>query len=124
MSHFTTIQVQIKDGALLLETLQDLGYAVESNAKVRGYLWNRTAADYVIRQQNGFDIGFRRNGETYELISDLWGAGIDQQAFLNRILQTYAHKSLLATARRQGYTIEAQEQLEDGSIRVVVGRWV
>jgi hypothetical protein len=31
---------------------------------------------------------------------------------------------LLRSAREQGYTIEAEEVLEDGTIRVVVGRWV
>ncbi len=124
MSHFTTIQVQIQDGDLLAETLQELGYSVERNATVRGYLWNRTPADLVIRQNNGFDIGFRRQGDHYELVADLWGAKIDQQAFLQPILQRYAYKQLLRTARQQGYAIEAEEQLEDGTIRVVVGRWI
>lgn len=58
------------------------------------------------------------------LVADLWGAGIDPKTFLEPILQRYAHKSLLRSAREQGYTIEAEEVLEDGTIRVVVGRWV
>ena len=124
MSHFTTIQIQIKDGDILYETLQELGYKVERNSNIRGYLWKRTRADFVIRQQNGFDLGFRKNGDAYELVSDFWGAQIDQKAFLEPILQTYAHKNLIASARKQGYAIEAQETLEDGTIRLVVGRWV
>jgi hypothetical protein len=124
MSHFTTIQIQIKDGDILYETLQELGYQVERNSNIRGYLWKRTRADFVIRQPNGFDLGFRKNGDNYELVSDFWGAQIDQKAFLEPILQTYAHKNLIASARKQGYAIEAQETLEDGTIRLVVGRWV
>ncbi|NJK62389.1 MAG: DUF1257 domain-containing protein [Synechococcaceae cyanobacterium SM2_3_1] len=124
MSHFTTIQVEIRDGELLLEVLEELGYTVEQNASVRGYLWNRTKADYVIRQQNGFDLGFRRQGDRYELVSDFWGAKIDQQAFLDQVMQKYAHKNLKTSAQKQGFAIEAEEQLEDGTIRVVVGRWV
>lgn len=124
MSHFTTIQIQIKDGDILYETLQELGYQVERNSNIRGYLWKRTRADFVIRQPNGFDLGFRKNGDNYELVSDFWGAQIDQKAFLEPILQTYAHKNLIAAARKQGYAIEAQETLEDGTIRLVVGRWV
>ncbi len=124
MSHFTTLQVQIKDAELLEETLKELGYSVERNASLRGYLWNRTRADLVIRQKNGFDIGFRRNGDHYELVADLWGARIDPQTFLGPILQRYAYKSLLRSVQQQGYTIEAEERLEDGTIRVVVGRWV
>lgn len=75
MSHFTTLQVQIKDADLLEETLKELGYAVQRDTSLRGYLWNRTRADLVIRQKNGFDIGFRRNGDHYELVADLWGGG-------------------------------------------------
>ncbi|MDX2272445.1 MAG: DUF1257 domain-containing protein [Cyanobacteriota bacterium] len=123
MSHFTTIQVQIKDGELLKQVLQELGYAVETNTTLRGYLWNRTRADYVIRQKNGFDLGFRRAGDHFELVSDFWGAKIDTQAFLQPILQSYAHKNLKAVTQQQGYRIEAEEQLADGTIRLVVGRW-
>jgi hypothetical protein len=68
--------------------------------------------------------GFVANGDHYELVADLWGAGIDPKTFLEPILQRYAHKSLLRSAREQGYTIEAEEVLEDGTIRVVVGRWL
>lgn len=124
MSHFTTIQVQFKDGQILQQSLEDLGYAVEQNSSIRGYLWNRTRADYVIRQKNGFDLGFRWNGQAYELVSDFWGAKIDTQAFLNQVTQKYAHNNLVTTARKQGYMIEGEEQLADGTIRVVVGRWV
>jgi SpoVK/Ycf46/Vps4 family AAA+-type ATPase len=38
--------------------------------------------------------------------------------------QKYAHQTLLNTAATQGYTIEAEEVMEDGTVRVVVGRWV
>ena len=31
----------------------------------------KTTAEYVIRQSNGYDLGFRRQGETYELVVKL-----------------------------------------------------
>ena len=85
MSHFTTIKVQIKNGEILHQTLQELGYTVECNKKVRGYAGNKTNAEYVVRQDNGYDLGFRRNGEMYELVADFWGAKIDQKSFVNSI---------------------------------------
>jgi hypothetical protein len=124
MSHFTTIKVQIKDGEILHQTLQELGYTVECNKKVRGYQGDKTAAEYVIRQENGYDLGFRRDGENYELVADFWGARINQQAFVSSILQKYAHKTLMASVQEQGFDVEEQENLEDGTLRVVVGRWV
>jgi hypothetical protein len=124
MSHFTTIKVQIKNGEILHQTLQELGYEVECNKKVRGYAGNKTDAEYVIRQENGYDLGFRRTGETYEVVADFWGARIDQQAFVNSIMQKYAHTTLMASVQEQGFNVEEEETLKDGTVRVVVGRWV
>ena len=78
MSHFTTIKVQIKNGELLHQVLEELGYQVESNVQVRGYRGDKTNAEYVIRQSNGYDLGFRRSGEDYELVADFWGARNNQ----------------------------------------------
>ena len=124
MSHFTTIKVQIKQGKILHQVLQELGYEVEQNTKVRGYIGNTTQAEYVIRQKNGYDLGFRKQGENYELVADFWGAKINQQEFVNNISQKYAHKTLMETIQTEGYNIEEEEVLEDGTVRVVVGRWV
>jgi hypothetical protein len=124
MSHFTTIAVQIKNGESLHQILQELGYAVEQDTLVRGYMGNKTKADYVIRQLNGYDLGFRRQGEEYELIADFWGAQIDQAKFLQPILQRYAHQTLMATVQEHNFTVEQQESLPDGTLRVVVGHWI
>jgi tRNA G26 N,N-dimethylase Trm1 len=124
MSHFTTIKIQIKNGEILHEVLQELGYQVECNTTVRGYQGNTTQAEYVIRQNNGYDLGFRRSGEIYEIVSDFWGAKINQKEFVNSISQKYAHKTLIQSVNEQGFDIEEEEVLEDGTVRVVVGKWV
>ena len=124
MSHFTTIKVQIKNGEILHQVLKELDYQVECNTKVRGYRGDTIEADYVIRQSNGFDLGFRRNGEDYELVADFWGARINQQKFINSITQKYAHKTLISSVQEQGFSVEEEETLEDGTVRVIVGRWV
>lgn len=124
MSHFTTIKVQIKNGEVLHQVLQDLGYQVERNTSVRGYQGDAIQAEYVVKQSNRYDLGFRRRGENYELVADFWGAKIDQQAFINSVTQKYAHKTLMATVQEQGFNVEEEETLEDGTVRVVVGRWV
>jgi Protein of unknown function (DUF1257) len=125
MSHFTTIKVQIKNSEVLADVLTELGHKFEANTQVRGYQGDRTNAEYVIRRSNGYDIGFRKDGDdNYELIADFWGTGINQAQFVNEIQQKYAHQMLLHTAATQGYSIEAEEVLEDGTVRVVVGRWI
>ncbi|MTJ30638.1 DUF1257 domain-containing protein [Aphanizomenon sp. UHCC 0183] len=124
MSHFTTIKVQIKQGEVLLDVLQELGYQVEQNTQVRGYMGDKTNAEYVIKQSNGYDLGFRKNGEGYELVADFWGAKINQQEFINNISQKYAHKTLMETIQTKGFNVEEEEVLADGTVRVLVGRWV
>jgi hypothetical protein len=124
MSHFTTIKVQIKQGEVLLQVLKELGYQVEQNTQVRGYMGDKTNAEYVIKQSNGYDLGFRKNGEGYELVADFWGAEINQQEFVNNISQKYAHKTLMETIQTEGFNVEEEEVLADGTVRVLVGRWV
>ncbi len=126
MSHFTTIKVQIKQGDVLESVLQELNYEVEVNAMVRGYRGDKTLAEYVIRRSNGYDIGFRKKDgdEHYEIVADFWEARINQKQFVNQIQQKYAHKMLLNTVAQEGYSIEAEEVMEDGTVKVVVGRWV
>jgi hypothetical protein len=124
MSHFSTVRVQIKQGEVLHETLLDLGYTIAQNTAVRGYQGKTTIADYVVRQANGYDLGFRRVAEEYELVADFWGAKIDQKQFINTVTQKYAHKLLLKTTLAQGFNVEAEEVMPDGTVRVVVGRWV
>ena len=124
MSHFTTIKVQIKQCEVLLQVLKELGYQVEQNTQVRGYMGDKTNAEYVIKQSNGYDLGFRKNGEGYELVADFWGAEINQQEFINNISQKYAHKTLMETIQTEGFNVEEEEVLADGTVRVIVGKWV
>ncbi|MEH2144997.1 DUF1257 domain-containing protein [Nostoc sp.] len=124
MSHFTTIKIEIKNGEILHQVLQDLGYQVEINTNLRGYMGEITNAEYVIRQPNDYDLGFRRQGENYKFVTDFWGAKINQQEFINRISQKYAHKTLMESIQSEGFNVEEEEVLEDGTVRVVVGRWV
>jgi len=124
MSHFTSIKVQIKNGEILKDILQELGYQVEVDTNIRGYQGNQTQAQYVIRQDNGYDLGFRSQGDNYELVADFWGARINQQEFLNQISQKYAHKTLLSQVGQEGFSVEQEEVLSDGTVRVVIGKWV
>jgi Protein of unknown function (DUF1257) len=123
MSHFTTISIEIKNGDLLEQALQSLGYPVKRNALVRGYLGDTTTADYVIPMPNAYDIGFRKVGDRYELIADMWGVAMNIEEFLGELNQQYATKTVLDSATQQGFAIEEQEILEDGTVRIVIGRW-
>ena len=123
MSHFTTIAIEIKNGDLLKQALEEIGYPVKQNTLVRGYLGNTAIAEYVIPMPNGYDIGFRKIGDRYEVIADFWGVALKIEEFLGELNQQYATKTVLQSATQQGFEIEKQEVLEDGTVRIVIGRW-
>ncbi|MBL1178399.1 MAG: DUF1257 domain-containing protein [Pantanalinema sp. GBBB05] len=46
------------------------------------------------------------------------------QQWLNQLTQRYAYHALMTQAPLQGFTVEQEETLEDGTIRVVLAKWV
>jgi hypothetical protein len=56
-------------------------------------------------------------------VADFWGARINQTEFVNSVNQKYAHKMLMHSVQEQGFNVEEEDVLEDGTVRVVVGRW-
>jgi hypothetical protein len=124
MSHFTRIKTNLREIESLRAALRDLGYAFEEGAvRARGFAGD-TAVDLVIRQPHGgYDIGFRKRGETYELVADWWGATIECDRFLDAVTQRYAYHTIVRKAQTQGFTLASDEKQPDGALRVVVQRW-
>lgn len=128
MSHFSTIQTELRDREALLAALGDLGYpASEESQAVRGYRGQQVTADLAIRQEQGGDIGFRLNAESgcYELVADLdlWRQPVPVERFLSQLNQRYALRTILAATAEEGFQVSEQTQQLDGSIELVVTRW-
>ena len=115
MSHFSTIKTELRDRSALIEALRDLGHEPsEGEREVRGYRGQSVIADLAIAQAEGTDIGFRWNSASgsYELV-----------AFLARLSQRYALRTILAATAQEGFQVSEQQQAADGSIELVVTRW-
>jgi len=126
MSHFSQIKTQLRNLASLQTALTDLGIDWKSGpCPVRGYRGQTVNAEVAIEQENGYDIGFRWNGNEYELVADLqyWQQPISVDRFLNKITQRYAFQTVLNETAKQGFQVAEQQKNEDGSIRLVVQRW-
>ncbi|HEY9604560.1 MAG TPA: DUF1257 domain-containing protein [Allocoleopsis sp.] len=135
MSHFTCIKTQIKHQDALLKALADVGFKEvevhESAQHLYGYqgdLRSQTAEVIIRRQYIGSasnDIGFKRqqDGQFEAMISE-YDRHKYSQEWLNGLTQRYGYHMLMETAPAQGFTIEEEETLADGTIRVVVARWV
>ncbi|MFB2917091.1 DUF1257 domain-containing protein [Aerosakkonema funiforme] len=137
MSHFTAIKTELRDVNALVMALEDLGFKdkVEVYAEAQrlygfqGDLREETAEVVIRRQHLGAasnDIGFKKQDDgTYEaVISSYDRAYKYSQQWLNKLTQRYGYHMLMATVPEQGFTIEEEETLEDGTIRVLVARWV
>ena len=128
MSHFSTIQTELRDRDALLGALGDLGYdASQQPQAVRGYRGQEVTADLAIRQEQGGDIGFRLNPESgcYELVADLelWRQPVPVERFLSQLNQRYALRTILVATAEEGFQVSEQTQQLDGSIELVVTRW-
>lgn len=126
MSHFSQIKTQIRNLASLQTALTDLGIDWKAGpCPVRGYRGQTVEAEISIEQENGYDIGFRWNGQEYELVADLqyWQQMSSVDMFLSKVTQRYAFQTVLNETAKQGFQVAEQQKNEDGSIRLVVQRW-
>jgi Protein of unknown function (DUF1257) len=128
MSHFSQIKTKIRNLDFLKLALSDLGTDWKAGpCDVRGYQGQTQTADVVISQDNGYDIGFRRNPETsdYELVADLqyWRQPLTVEGFLSQVTQRYAYNTVVSETSRQGFQLAEEQVREDGSVRLVVQRW-
>ena len=123
MSHFTSIETQIRDVSALRAACSELGLMIESNAQARGYSLNRIKGDLVIRLKGPYDIAVNRHEDgTFRLTTDWWDGHVEREVGANfgRLLQLYGVHKAQAEARRKGYTTRRQT-LGDGSIKLVIG---
>lgn len=134
MSHFTSIKTQIKNVDALKKALMDLGFQdVEVHKTARnlyGYQGDvrSQTAEVIVRRQYisaaSNDIGFKQQSDgTFEAVISEYDRKQYSQQWLNQVTQRYGYHALMASASEQGFSVEEQETLEDGTIRVVVAKW-
>lgn len=94
MSHFTRVKTKIVELLYLKRALQDLNLQFEEGkVKIRGYMGKKTAVDLRIRTKEGYDIGFVKSGDSYEVVAD-WEMvrSFSQEAFVKEVSRRYAYQ--------------------------------
>ena len=123
MSHFTTIETQIRDMRALNDACAELGLELIQNAEARGFASNRRHGDYVIKLKGPYDIALTRQpGGTFSLVTDWWGGHVEKEVGgqYGRLLQLYGvHKATLE-ARKKGLTVRRQAA-DQGRIKLTIG---
>ena len=122
MSHFTTIQTQIKDIDALRDAVAELKLQLVPNAEARGYASNNLHGDFVIRLKGPYDIAVNKgNDGTYGLTTDWWHGHVEAEvgSKYGRLLQLYGVHKATREARKKGLTVRRNTQT-DGSIKLTV----
>lgn len=126
MSHFTRMKTKLAKKEYIVQALRDLGYETkEGKVRIRGYEGQETEVDVMIPTGNpGYDLGFRKAGDTYEMVADWYGIkNIERNAFLNQVQQRYAYHAVKSRMEEQGFEV-VEEQDENNTIRLTVRRVV
>jgi Protein of unknown function (DUF1257) len=123
MSHFATIQTQIKDIQALKDACSEMGLLLLQNTDARGYGTNRHRGEYVIALKGPYDIAVNRQPDgAYGLTTDWWDGHVEKEVGKDygKLLQLYGAHKATQEARRKGYTVQRQT-LKDGSIKLCIG---
>jgi hypothetical protein len=123
MSHFTTIETQIRDVTALREACRELGVELTENAVARGYGTNSYTGDYVIHLKGPYDVALNRQQDgTYGLTTDWWDGYVEKEVGTNygRLLQLYGVHKARIEAQKKGLTVRRQT-LGDGAIKLTIG---
>ena len=131
MSHFSRIRTAFRDRELLIQCLREAGYQVQDGGVVRGYQGEKQV-DFVVSGKGGYGIGFVKNADgVFDVVTDSWGVAGEEKKILEflqlhypRISRDYAKRLVMDQTAREGYSLVSEEEQEDGSVRIVVRRWV
>ena len=133
MSHFTKCELKMTNLQALVAALEDLELSYSQaeqgqSVTVRG--WRGQELDAAISIDMGkYDIGVVANADgTYDLTADWWGVettkGVSEEEFKNRLSQRYQYHNVKQACEAKGYSVEEELNEEDGSIQLVVRKWV
>ena len=123
MSHFTTIQTQVRDLDALRAALGELGVTLLANTEARGYASNILKGDYVIRLKGPYDIALNKTPDgSYGLTTDWWDGHVEKEvgSQFGRLLQLYGVHKTMIESRKKGHMVQRKAQ-KDGSIKLVIG---
>jgi hypothetical protein len=133
MSHFTKCELKMTNLAALKKALEELQLKFVEGSEhqgvvVRGYRGDSLKARMSI-DMGTYDIGVIENSEgTYDLTADWWGVettkGVSEAEFRDQLSQKYQYHNVKMACEDKGYSVEEETNEEDGSIRLVVRKWV
>ena len=121
MSHFTTIETEVRDIAALRDACGEMGLALLDKAEARGFANARLKADHVVRLRGPYDIAVQRQNGSHALTTDWWDGHVEKEVGPNfgRLLQLYAVHKATREARKRGHRV-TRRRATNGAIKLVL----
>ncbi len=125
MNHFSTIKTKFKDEDFLLKALRVLKYPAYIDQRLVNPV-NHVHEEVEVQIAVGNKIGFKWNGDEYELIAELdaWDLDVPVQRFIDKITQKYAEEIVLDTIGKLGYEVEDKKTTVDNKIELICAKWL
>lgn len=131
MSHFTTIKTKFVAIEPLTAALADIRAQfnlgeLRQNTAINGWRGNTTRGDLVLATRNaGYDVGFIKTGDTYDLTADQYGIhDFKMEQLTTALQQRYAYHAVKQKLDQQGFSLVEEEQQQGGAIHLVLRRTV
>ena len=126
MSHFSTVESQMKDLECILEAIKDLGLECV-HSEEGGYNQQLEKADISIKVSGKYDVGIRLTENGCELLADWWGVeatrGVNEQQFTNQLQQRYAYHKVVKELKAKHYTLDMNEDKVTNVIKLTATKW-
>ena len=113
MSHFTTIQTEVRDLDALNDACVEMGLDLVADTTCRGYAGVLRKADHVIKLKGPYDVAVDSSeGGKYGFSADWWEGHVAREVgpAYGRLLQSYGVHKTLRTARSRG--LRASRRIE------------
>ncbi|MBP7867266.1 MAG: DUF1257 domain-containing protein [Acidobacteria bacterium] len=127
MSQFTTLKTRFTRLDFLKKALNDLGLAwEEGDLMVRGFMGKTTPAQIRVSTRDpNYPIGFRRVGDTYEMVADWYYVKEHTpESLLKALSRRYAYHAALATLGAQNFSLVEEEVGPEEQVHLVLRRMV
>lgn len=126
MSHITKVKTRLKDGLILKNVLEKLGYRVGSGDAGSRFAHHRLPNNLeLIAEKDKLWIGFRRlrSDGAYEMLADWDSCGGSRERTVGEIHQLYSREKILDLARARGYALTRNQVNEKGQIEMVLRKF-
>jgi hypothetical protein len=108
MSHFETLKTNITEQDLLLKTLDNLNINWFKKKVLRNRFNQQSySCEIIIKQENDYEIGFKKKNNHYELIYDemFWNQSITISQFKEKLQTFYTLNSVTKILNEEGFQI-------------------